>query len=96
LPDRANADLGKIIAFVTVNTNLDLPADLRGDDNIAVYIPLSYQIGGVMVFVPRSKVTPFDFPVDKAMSYVITAGMTGQNKKDIENPEIKQEPKDGA
>lgn len=70
--------LGKVIAFVTIEDTEKLPEGLNTDAFIAAYIPLSYQIGGVTVFLPRSQITPLNMPVDKAMSFVLTAGMTGQ------------------
>ncbi len=73
--------LGRIIGFVTIQSSDKLPPDLQKDELIAVYIPLSYQIGGLTVFLPKDKVTPLNMPVDKAMSFVLTAGMTAQKNK---------------
>ena len=41
-----------------------------------MYLPMSYQIGGFMVLVPRSAVEPVEMSVDAALKLVITAGMT--------------------
>src|SRR5690606_1514703 len=47
-----------------------------GESRCAVYLPLSYQIGGFTVLMPASKLTPLNLPADQAMRYVVTAGMT--------------------
>jgi len=46
-----------------------------GDDLVAVYLPMSYQIGGFTVFVPRSAVTQIDMSREDAMKFVLTAGL---------------------
>lgn len=42
-------------------------------DKIAVYIPLSYALGGYTILASRDKVKAVDIPVDKAMSLALTA-----------------------
>lgn len=44
----------------------------------AVYLPMSYQIGGYTVFLPKSRLTYLDMSVQDAMRYLVTAGMTNQ------------------
>jgi uncharacterized membrane protein len=57
--------------------------DADDDRSVAVYIPLSYQIGGFTVFVPRSRVRRVDMGVQEAMRWVLTAGVsTGEARKD--------------
>jgi uncharacterized membrane protein len=57
--------------------------DADDDRSVAVYIPLSYQIGGFTVFVPRSHVRRVDMEVQEAMRWVLTAGVsTGDSRKD--------------
>ncbi len=43
---------------------------------VAVYLPLSYQIGGFTLLLPESRLQRLDIPADQAMRYVVTAGMT--------------------
>jgi uncharacterized membrane protein len=66
-----------LIGFITVNDTSRLPLELQHDDLVAVYVPLSYQIGGTMVVVPRSQVKTIAMPVDQAMGFVLSAGMAG-------------------
>lgn len=54
--------------------------DKNDADLCAVYLPMSYQIGGYTVFLPKSKLTPLDMSVQDAMRYLVTAGMTNQSK----------------
>ena len=65
----------QMLGFVTIETFTDLPIK-PGDDAVAVYIPMSYQIGGHMVFVPRKHLTPVDMTLEEAMRFVVTAGMS--------------------
>ncbi|GGO71980.1 DUF502 domain-containing protein [Bowmanella pacifica] len=68
----------RMIGFVT-NEQIDFAGD---DDIIAVYVPLSYQVGGHLLYLPRSRCEPLDMPVQKAMQQVLTAHISqAKNKK---------------
>lgn len=72
-----DAGPGKLIGFVTqehANT-LGLGGD---DDLIAVYLPMSYQIGGYTMYVSRSKVHETDLTVEQAMRIALTGGVRGK------------------
>jgi uncharacterized membrane protein len=72
------ADSGlRLIGFVTQAEPAHLPAELRDDDSILVYLPMSYMIGGYAVLVPRAAVQPVDMSMEEAMRFVLTAGVTG-------------------
>jgi uncharacterized membrane protein len=66
----------RILGFVTRQDTSDLPAGMGGKDIIAVYTPMSYQIGGYTLLVPRDQVTPVDMSVEQAMRFVLTAGLS--------------------
>lgn len=66
----------RLIGFVTQATTEQLPEDLQGDDNVMVYLPMSYMIGGYAVLVPRSAVQPLNMSMEEAMRFVLTAGVT--------------------
>ena len=70
----------KVIGFVSQAEPESLPEDLREEDNILVYIPLSYMIGGYAVLMPRSAVRPLDMSMEEAMRFTLTAGITGVTK----------------
>ncbi len=62
----------KAIGFVTSES----PSwRLPGEDHVAVYLPLSYQIGGHTLLVPPTAIEPLDMRVEEAMRLVLTAGM---------------------
>lgn len=46
-----------------------------GDDTelMAVYFPMSYQVGGYTAYMPKSRCELLDIPVQKAMQQVLTA-----------------------
>lgn len=62
-----------LIGFVTDSAPHTI--DVSGADRIAVYMPLSYQIGGYTLLVDRSRVTPLDIGVEDAMRLVLTAAI---------------------
>jgi uncharacterized membrane protein len=68
---------GKLIGFVTQEHAKTLGIG-GGDDLVAVYLPMSYQIGGYTVYISRSKVTETDLSVEQAMRIVLTGGVRGR------------------
>ena len=68
-------DENRILGFVTRNDFDDLPSGIARKDEIAVYLPMSYQIGGFTIFVPRSAVTKVEMSREEAMKFVLTAGL---------------------
>ncbi len=48
---------------------------------IAVYVPLSYMLGGITVLVPREKVKKIDIPVDQALKLSVTAWIKAKDKE---------------
>jgi uncharacterized membrane protein len=67
----------RLIGFLTREDFTDLPAQLAAtDDTVAVYLPMSYQIGGFTVYMPRSKVEPIEMTIEDAMRFTLTAGMS--------------------
>lgn len=68
-------DLG-IIGLVTRQSMKGLPPGLGElDDQVAVYLPMGYMIGGYTVFVPRSWTVPVDMSVEEAMRMALIAFM---------------------
>ena len=68
---------GKLIGFVTQEHANQIGIG-GGDDLVAVYLPMSYQIGGYTLYVSRSKVTETDLTVEQAMRIVLTGGVRGK------------------
>jgi uncharacterized membrane protein len=65
-----------LIGFVTREDFHDAPWGLSATDTIAVYLPMSYQIGGYTVLLPRRLVEPVDMSVEDALRFAVTAGMS--------------------
>lgn len=69
--------LGRLIGFVTQEHASTLGIG-GGDDLVAVYLPMSYQIGGYTVYLPRSRLGETDLTVEQAMRIVLTGGVQGR------------------
>jgi len=72
----------RMIGILTSKNVDEIPASDKLDNMVAVYIPMSYQIGGYTVYVPKTHVEVLDMRFEDAMRDVITAGLSkkGSNK----------------
>ena len=75
----------QLIGFVTREQFDDLPFTPVADDPVAVYMPMSYQIGGYTLFLPRNTLTPLDMPFEQAMRLVLTGAVSKKRDKPDEN-----------
>ncbi len=62
----------RMIGFVTSESPSWRP---QGTSHVAVYVPLSYQIGGHTLLVHPEQLEPLDMKVEDAMRLALTAGM---------------------
>ncbi|MDP7320205.1 MAG: DUF502 domain-containing protein [Bacteriovoracaceae bacterium] len=62
----------RTIGLVTREEFDDLPSNTVANDTIAVYIPMSYMLGGFTAIMPRSAVVEVDIPVERAIKLAIT------------------------
>ncbi|KPJ82455.1 MAG: hypothetical protein AMJ58_00895 [Gammaproteobacteria bacterium SG8_30] len=65
------------IGFVTRDDARDMAPGAGVEGQVAVYFPMSYQIGGYTLLLPRSRIEPLDIPIETAMRLVLTGGMSG-------------------
>lgn len=65
----------KLLGLVTRMTFTDLPDGIGDDQSVAVYLPMSYQLGGFTVIVKRSQIEPINMTTEDALRFAITAGM---------------------
>lgn len=65
----------RVLGFITRSDFSDAPAGIARAGEVAVYLPMSYQIGGYTVFVPRSACTPVEMSREEAMKFILTAGL---------------------
>jgi len=64
----------RLVGFV-MQKEARLPGEFVDEDpRVAVYLAMSYQLGGFTVHVPLSRITPLDVPADQAMRAVLTGG----------------------
>jgi len=70
----------RVLGFITRDEFSDMPENMVSTDSVAVYLPMSYQIGGYTVYIPRSRLTFIDMPREQAMRLAVTAGIK-QSKK---------------
>jgi uncharacterized membrane protein len=64
----------KLIGFVT-NPSISLPLQSDGLDEqlSAVYMPMSYQMGGYVLYLPESRLQTLNMSTQEAMQRVLTA-----------------------
>lgn len=83
------------LGFVTREDFSRLPLKLTIEEPIAVYLPMSYQIGGYTLFLPRSSLTPVDMSFEEGMKLVLTGAVSRDKAAGTPGPEsIKTENKE--
>ena len=67
-------EIGQVVRIDLPDWPLASVGILSRDDAavVGVYLPMSYQIGGYTIFVPRAWLTPLDLSVEAAMRGVLT------------------------
>jgi uncharacterized membrane protein len=65
----------RVLGFITRADFSDAPAGIARPDEVAVYLPMSYQVGGYTVFVPKSACKPVQMSREEAMKFILTAGL---------------------
>jgi uncharacterized membrane protein len=65
----------RALGFVSRSDFSDLPAGIGREGEVAVYLPMSYQIGGYTLFMPRAQAVAVDMSREDAMKFILTAGL---------------------
>jgi uncharacterized membrane protein len=73
---------GQQIGFITVSDFEELPHTFIADDQVAVYLPFSYEMGGNTIIMSRENVVEIDMSVEDAMRFIATAGVIGNVNDD--------------
>lgn len=69
-------DVGNDVSVIGLVTDTDPSFPIgENSDLLAVYLPMSYNVGGYTVLVPKSRVHDSEMPVEEAMRYALTAGI---------------------
>lgn len=66
----------RVMGFVTRDDLAGLPTNMSEPGMILVYLPMSYQVGGYTVLMPRAAVQPVDMSFEEAMRFTLTAGLS--------------------
>jgi uncharacterized membrane protein len=66
---------GRLLGFVMRTEFADLPDGVAKEGDVAVYLPMAYNIGGYTVFLPRSRIQPVAMSREEAMKFILTAGL---------------------
>ncbi len=68
----------RLVGFLTGEAQKQLGLAPGDGDQVAVYLPMSYQIGGFTVYIPRSRIEPLDMSFEEATRLILTAGVGKQ------------------
>lgn len=60
-----------LVGFITRENFSEFPS--MDQERVAVFLPMSYQIGGYTVLIPRSKLKPLDMKIEDALQYSLIA-----------------------
>ncbi len=75
-----------VLGLVTREDFSDLQLKFSiASEKIAVYMPMSYGLGGYTLLIDKSQLQPIDLPVEKAMSLALTGWIKTENSA----PEVK-------
>jgi len=70
----------ELIGFVTRSSSESLPvAEDDDSERVLVYLPMSYNIGGYPVMIPKRRLRPVDMTMEQAMRFVLTAGVANNS-----------------
>jgi uncharacterized membrane protein len=67
-----------MIGFVTEEQVSPRLLGAGADDVVAVYFPMSYQIGGYTLYLPKTELQETDLSVEEAMRMILIGGVTSQ------------------
>jgi uncharacterized membrane protein len=73
---------GQQIGFITVSDFEEVLHTFIADDQVAVFLPFSYQMGGVTVVMSRENIVEIDMSVEDALRFIATAGVVGNVNAD--------------
>ncbi|QBS08759.1 DUF502 domain-containing protein [Legionella israelensis] len=71
----------KLIGIVTRKDFEDAPEGIGNAKMVSVYLPMSYQIGGFTVYVPKKSITTINMTQNEALKWVFFGGIKNEEKK---------------
>ncbi len=69
----------QLVGLVTRESLEELPS--FESEMVAVYVPMSYMVGGYTIFIPKSLIRPINMSVEEAMKNSLLAWLTKTDKK---------------
>lgn len=75
----------EMMGLVTRRDFTNLPGGIGSGEHVAVYLPMSYQLGGHTVILPKSCLRPVEVSPEEAMRFILTAGMMARPHSPKEN-----------
>jgi uncharacterized membrane protein len=69
-----------LLGIVTASDLNDAPHGLATGDMVAVYLPMSYQVGGYTVYIARDRLIPVEMSKKEALRWTLTGGVTSTKK----------------
>lgn len=90
---RVDLDSGRaaVIGLVTLDDLERASKGLAEEGEIAVYVPMSWQVGGFTLIVPRSSVRTVDMSVREALGFSLSSGRIDR-REEAARPEERPEP----
>ena len=70
----------RLIGFVTTEDVRGIATAPDEDKLIAVYLPMSYGIGGYTVYLPKARVEPLDMSLEDAMRLTLIGGVAAKEQ----------------
>lgn len=67
-------EYGSVVGFITNQSPVDSIHQVN-EDHVAVYIPMSYQLGGFTVFTSSENICTIEADRENVLRFVLTAGM---------------------
>jgi uncharacterized membrane protein len=71
----------RLLGLLTRESAADLTANEQDRDCAAVYLPMSYALGGFMVLAPKASVTPLAMSAEDTLRTALTAGMSAEGPR---------------
>jgi len=72
----------RLLGLVT-RTDFRMPDQQAAEPLVTVYLPMSFQVGGFIVLLPRHAVQPINMKVEDALRYILTAGINAGGPADL-------------
>lgn len=90
---KAQTPLGDLLGFITRDSFEDLDF-LEAKDQVLVFFPMSYQIGGYSLFIKKENIKVLNINVKEAMEFILVAGAKEDHKRKKTDAKPKKESDD--